>query len=234
MLSCGCDGSRTRASPKPCATRCAWPVIQMNRSRTRSSPRSDATSAIVLAISRLVQMALYAMWQKHRADGVDLLVAYSQVGGVVGALAHEAEHVRTQRLDVDRTRLARLALRPIGATRRDRRSNAAHRRPRRFRRPASSAGGEARHRGLRTSAPSPAKRSVEVAHEALITQWPWLQNTLHEAAADMRILDRLMDKARRWNTTGSRGNEHLASGAERAGVCGAGRAAPGLAVEHGA
>ena len=28
----------------------------------------------------LVQMALYAMWQKHRADGINLLVAYSQVG----------------------------------------------------------------------------------------------------------------------------------------------------------
>ena len=46
------------------------------------------------------------------------------------------------------------------------------------------------------------ERTVEIAHEALITQWPWLQNTLNEAAADMRVLDRLMDKARRWNRPG--------------------------------
>ena len=73
----------------------------------------------------LVQMALYAMWQKHRTDGVNLLVAYSQVGGVAGALAHEAEHVRTQRLDAsERDSLAPLFIRLVrlgetgGATRR--------------------------------------------------------------------------------------------------------------------
>src|SRR5262249_8358439 len=62
----------------------------------------------------LVQMALYAMWQKHHTDGVNLLVAYSQVGGVVGALAHEAEHVRTQRLDTtERGSLAPLFIRLV-------------------------------------------------------------------------------------------------------------------------
>src|SRR5262249_57843568 len=77
----------------------------------------------------LVQMALYAMWQKHRADAVNLLVAYSQVGGVVGALAHEAEHVRIQRLDpTERTSLAALFIRLVrlgetgGGTRRARRA----------------------------------------------------------------------------------------------------------------
>src|SRR5262249_22287713 len=59
------------------------------------------------------------------------------------------------------------------------------------------------------------ERTVEIAHEALITQWPWLQNMLNEAAADIRVLDRLMDKARRWSMTGSRSAEHLATGAER-------------------
>jgi hypothetical protein len=46
----------------------------------------------------------------------------------------------------------------------------------------------------------------------------------------MRVFDRLMDKAQRWNTAGARGAEHLATGAER----GAGRASPGLAVDGGA
>jgi hypothetical protein len=73
----------------------------------------------------LVQMALYAMWQKHKADGAGLLVAYSQVGGVAGALAHEAENVRTHRLDAgERELLASVFARLVrlgetgGATRR--------------------------------------------------------------------------------------------------------------------
>src|SRR5262249_39507125 len=73
----------------------------------------------------LVQMALYAMWQKHRADHVNLLVAYSQLGGVAGALAHEAEHLRTQRLDAaERALLGAIFVRLVrlgetgGATRR--------------------------------------------------------------------------------------------------------------------
>ena len=163
----------------------------------------------------LVQMALYAMWQKHRADGVDLLVAYSQVGGVVGALAHEAEQVRTRRLDAtERGLLAPLFIRLArlgetgGATRRA----------------ADLADFDGPRRALASKLATEdcgrlllaGEKSVEVAHEALITQWPWLQNTLNEAAGDMRVLDRLMDKARRWNTTGQRGTEHLATGAERA------------------
>jgi WD40 repeat protein len=162
----------------------------------------------------LVQMALYAMWQKHRADAVNLLVAYSQVGGVVGALAHEAEHVRIQRLDpTERTSLAALFIRLVrlgetgGATRRAA-DIADFDGPRRML--ASRLATEDYGRMLLAG-----ERAVEIAHEALITQWPWLQNTLNEAAVDMRILDRLMDKARRWNTTGSRGTEHLATGAER-------------------
>jgi transposase-like protein len=181
-------------------------------------------NAVIAAIRRdisdragdlaLVQMALYAMWQKHRAEGVDLLVAYSQVGGVVGALANEAENVRTHRLDTtERLLLAPLFVRLVrlgetgGATRRTadladfdgpRRSLAA--------RLATEDCGRLLLAG---------EKSVEVAHEALITQWPWLQNVLNDAAGDMRVLDRLMDKAHRWNTTGMRSAEYLATGAER-------------------
>jgi tetratricopeptide (TPR) repeat protein len=162
----------------------------------------------------LVQMALYAMWQKHRADGVNLLVAYSQVGGVVGALAHEAERVRTQRLDAnERPSLAPLFIRLVrlgetgGATRRTA-DFADFDGPRRTL--AEKLATEDSGRLLLTG-----ERTVEIAHEALITQWPWLQNTLNEAAADMRVLDRLIDRARRWSTIGARSPEHLATGAER-------------------
>src|SRR5258707_9992308 len=162
----------------------------------------------------LVQMALYAMWQKHKADGASLLVAYSQVGGVAGALAHEAETVRTHRLDASErelltpvfARLVRLG-ETGGATRRvaD---------PADFDPPRRALAGKLATEDCGRLLLA-GETSIEVAHEALITQWPWLQNTLNAAAGDMRILDRLMDKARRWNTTGSRNVEHLATGAER-------------------
>jgi hypothetical protein len=202
-------------------------IIEAVRKPLRLAGHSDVfeQDAVINSIRRditdragdlaLVQMALYAMWQKHRADGVNLLVAYSQVGGVVGALAHEAEHVRTQRLDTtERASLAPLFIRLVrlgetgGATRRAA-ELADFDGPRRMlaARLATEDGGRLLLGGERT---------VEIGHEALITQWPWLQNTLNEAAVDMRVLDRLMDKARRWNTTGSRDSEHLATGAERA------------------
>ena len=161
----------------------------------------------------LVQMALYAMWQKHKADGAGLLVAYSEVGGVAGALAHEAE--RCARIVSTRASAnARAAVRPVGPSRRDRRRDAAGRRTCRSRPPrralAAKLATEECARLLLAG-----ETSVEIAHEALITQWPWLQNTLQQAAADMRVLDGLMDKTRRWAATGSRKAEHLAAGAER-------------------
>ena len=162
----------------------------------------------------LVQMALYAMWQKHKADGVGLLVAYSQVGGVAGAMAHEAESVRTHRLDAgERELLAPVFIRLVrlgetgGATRRV--ADLADFDPPR-RALAAKLATEDCGRLLLAG-----ETSVEIAHEALITQWPWLQNTLQQVAPDMRVLDGLMDKTRRWATTGSRKAEHLAAGAER-------------------
>jgi WD40 repeat protein len=162
----------------------------------------------------LVQMALYAMWQKHKADGAGLLVAYSQVGGVAGALAHEAESVRTHRLDArERELLAPVFFRLVrlgetgGATRRV--ADLADFDPPR-RALAGKLATEDCGRLLLAG-----ETSVEVAHEALITQWPWLQNTLQQAAADMRVLDGLMDKTRRWVTSGPHRADHLAAGAER-------------------
>jgi WD40 repeat protein len=162
----------------------------------------------------LVQMALYAMWQTHKADGTDLLVAYSRVGGVVGALAHEAEHVRAHRLNAGERELlpavfARLVrLGETGGATRRLADQGDFDPPRR-----ALAGKLATEDCGRLLLAG--ETSIEVAHEALITQWPWLQNTLQQAAADMRVLDGLMHKTRRWATTVSRKAEHLAAGAER-------------------
>ena len=149
--------------------------------------------------------------EKHRADKVDLLVAYSEVGGVAGALAQKAERVRTK-LDKDGrgallpgifVRLVRLG-ETGGATRRM----------------AEFSDFDDRRRALAAELASEEKgrlllageTSVEIAHEALITQWPWLQDTLNAAASDMRVLDRLIDRTRRCSTLRP---EHHATGAER-------------------
>jgi hypothetical protein len=152
----------------------------------------------------LVQMALYATWQRHRVDKVDLLVAYAQVGGVAGALAHEAEGVRTGRLDAgERALLQGIFVRLVrlgetgGATRRMAYLSD-------FNEPHS-----------KLAAKLAGESSVEIAHEALITQWPWLQDSLNAAAGDMRLLDQLMDRTQRWSTTGGHRGEHLATGADQ-------------------
>ena len=58
--------------------------------------------------------------------------------------------------------------------------------------------------------------SAEIAHEALITQWPWLQGRLRDDARDVRRLDRLMEKAQEWrDAPADRKAAYLAAGAER-------------------
>src|SRR4030081_2610502 len=49
----------------------------------------------------LAQMALWTVWRNRRAHGGSLLKAYIDVGGVSGALAQEAERVRTAKLSDD-------------------------------------------------------------------------------------------------------------------------------------
>jgi hypothetical protein len=59
------------------------------------------------------------------------------------------------------------------------------------------------------------KRSVEIAHEALITQWPWLRTEGQKFGLDIDELARLMEKAKAWvkEATGDR-PKYLATGAD--------------------
>jgi hypothetical protein len=59
------------------------------------------------------------------------------------------------------------------------------------------------------------ERSVEIAHEALITQWPWLRTEGQKFGLDIDELARLMEKAKAWakQATGDR-PKYLATGAE--------------------
>ena len=141
--------------------------------------------------------------------------AYDSVGGVLVALAREAEKVRTTRLSVeDQARLESVFVRLVrlgdtgGATRRtatlDEFDGPRRALLRRL--------GDDEHGRLVVVG----EASAEIAHEALITQWRWLQGRLRNDADNVRLLDRLMMKSRDWSKAlADRKADYLATGAER-------------------
>ena len=162
----------------------------------------------------LLQVALKAAWREHKAAGKRLLEAYESVGGVLGALAKEAERVRNKLTTDDQARLKSIFVRLVrlgdtgGATRR----TAALDEFDAVRRKLLQRLGDDEHGRLVAVGES----SAEIVHEALITQWPWLQRQLKDDANDVRLLDRLMMKARDWSKALSdRKAGYLAAGAER-------------------
>jgi hypothetical protein len=185
---------------------------------------NEDQSALVKAVQRdtsdqpsdlpLLQVALKAAWREHKATNLSLLEAYHSVGGVLGALAREAEKVRAKLPADDQARLESIFVRLVrlgdtgGATRRtaalaefDRARQALLRRL-----------GDDEHGRLVVVS----ETSAEIAHEALITQWPWLQGRLKDIAADARLLDRLMMKARDWSRAPEDSKAgYLATGVER-------------------
>jgi hypothetical protein len=57
--------------------------------------------------------------------------------------------------------------------------------------------------------------TVEICHEQLITQWPWLQSRVTSDALDIRRLGRLIDKVSEWHSAEQKDkDQYLASGAE--------------------
>ena len=72
----------------------------------------------------LMQVALREAWRAHRAAGIGLIEAYESVGGVLGALANEAEAARCRLTPEDQARLESIFVRLVrlgdtgGATRR--------------------------------------------------------------------------------------------------------------------
>jgi WD40 repeat protein len=162
----------------------------------------------------LMQVALRAAWREHQAAQLDLNAAYDSVGGVLGALAKEAETARKKLSDADQGRLESIFVRLVrlgdtgGATRRTAALDEFDA-PRRalLRRLGRDEFGRLVVVG---------EKNAEIAHEALITQWPWLQGRLKEHARDVRRLDRLIDKAQEWNEASEdRKDAYLATGAER-------------------
>ena len=159
----------------------------------------------------LAQMALHLVWRDRDQHG-SMLSAYAAMGGVLGALGAEAERVSTKMLDpAERALLLPIFIRlvrlgeTVGATRRTA-SLEEFDAPRRalIDRLASDECG----RLLQVS-----QTSVEIAHEALITQWPKLQNQINDEASLVRALGDLTARTAQWSDGGER-RRLLASDAE--------------------
>lgn len=166
----------------------------------------------------LVQMALYAVWRRKSAHGHGLVKTYAAIGGLSGALASQADEVRMARLDDEErslllpvlSRLVRLG-NTGGATRRIARFEE------------FDSKRQALARRLATDECARllvvGETTVEVAHEALITQWSWLQNTLNDRtiASALRSLDSLEERARAYETASEAAKgAYVATGAELA------------------
>jgi WD40 repeat protein len=162
----------------------------------------------------LLQVALRAAWLRHRANGRPMLECYQSVGRVSGALANEADAVLKRLPADDQARLESVFVRLVrlgdtgGATRRAAALDEFDA-PRRdlLQRLGSAENGSLVAVGATTA---------EIAHEALITQWPWLAERLNSNADAIRRLGRLTAKAPGWAAApDSEKAEYLAFGAER-------------------
>ena len=154
----------------------------------------------------LVQFALTATWQHRNEYDGDLLQSYTGIGRVEGALARAAENVYADPDilggDAKETEIAAVFIRLVrlgdtgGATRRiARRCEFGDARWGMLQALAKESGNR-----LVLISGSEGDERVEIAHEALVTQWPRFQRWLQAAAGDKRALDELIERAARWAT----------------------------------
>jgi WD40 repeat protein len=147
----------------------------------------------------LLQHALLATWQ-HRRGHTLTLESYGEAGGVRGAIAKTAETVFRQHLSAEQRPIARnvfLRLTQLGEDTQDTRRRAALSElvPSAEEAPAVEAvlGTLADARLITLG-----EGTAEVAHEALIREWPTLRQWLDENRAGLRVHRRLTEAAIEW------------------------------------
>jgi tetratricopeptide (TPR) repeat protein len=151
----------------------------------------------------LVQFALTKTWEHRKEYDNDLLRSYSALGRVEGALAQAAEKVYVDPIlggDANEREIEAVFLRLVklgdtgGAIRRvARHSEFSEARWGMLQALAEERGS----RLVQISGPEMSERA-EIAHEALVTQWPRFQRWLQAAAGDKRTLDGLIERAAKW------------------------------------
>lgn len=151
----------------------------------------------------LLSHALYETWERREHRSLTL-AGYRDAGGARGAIARTAEHVYTTRLDTDQQQIARhlfLDLTELGEGTED------------TRRRAERAALDERAGGADRLGPvldvlvgsrlvTVGEDTVEVAHEALIREWPRLRDWLDEDREALRAMRHLSAAADDWDRGG--------------------------------
>lgn len=153
----------------------------------------------------LLSHALLATWQRRRGHRLTLS-GYTASGGIRGAIAETAEAVFQDQLDPGQRMIARqifLRLTELG----DDTTTADTRRRVSFDELASwPEDREQVHEVLMTLADARLittdQEAAEVAHEALIREWPTLRNWLDENREGLRLHRHLTETAQEWETLG--------------------------------
>jgi len=147
----------------------------------------------------LLSHALLETW-KHRRGRVMTLESYAESGGVRGAIAKTADSVYHQQLNAEEQAIARsifLRLTEPGEGTQDTRRRAALSElttsPE-----AAPAIGAVLQRLADARLVTTGKDTAEVAHEALIREWPTLRRWLDENRAGLRVHRRLTEAAHEW------------------------------------
>jgi WD40 repeat protein len=148
----------------------------------------------------LLSHALLATWQRRRGRTLTLS-GYAASGGVRGAIAETAEDVFYDRLSPEQRRVARqifVRLTELGGET----AAADTRRRVHFRSwPQSRAAGNGQRRAADPGGPrliTTDQDTAEVAHEALIREWPTLRGWLEEDREGLRLHRRLTLAAQEW------------------------------------
>ena len=151
----------------------------------------------------LLGHALLETW-KHRRGRTMTLESYAEAGGVRGAIAKTAETVYSRRFDRDQQVIARnilLRLTELGEGVQDTR-----RRARLSEILPQSGNAAAVQAVLSTLADArlvtTSEENVEIAHEALIREWPTLRHWLEEDRAGLRLHRQLTEAAQEWSALG--------------------------------
>lgn len=141
----------------------------------------------------LLSHALLETW-KHRRGRTMTLESYAESGGVRSAIARTAEAIYTQQLTPEEQTLARsifLRLTALGEGIEETRRRASLSEIQPAAGPVLEILADARLITL-------SKEAVEIAHEALIREWPRLQQWLDENRAWLRVHRRLTEAAQEW------------------------------------
>jgi WD40 repeat protein/transcriptional regulator with XRE-family HTH domain len=153
----------------------------------------------------LLSHALLATWERRRGRTLTLS-GYTASGGVRGAIAETAESVFYDQLDRDQRQIARQIFLRLTALGGDDAQADTRRRVSIDELPSHPEDQETVHQVLSALADARLvttdQNAAEVAHEALIREWPTLRGWLEEDREGLRLHRHLTEAAQEWDTLG--------------------------------